>query len=125
MQQETDGEVVHLLEEVPALLFRLAHLKHQGLPKRVVTLNQVIVPLVEALQILDDWDEGELSLLATIARDTTENKVPDTVEIQLARRYLPTKGMGEEVVNVAGKKGFVLQGILARGVSSRMMSAKQ
>ena len=60
MQQETDGEVVHLLEEVPALLFRLARLLHQRLPERVVTLNQVIVPLVEALQILDDRDEGEL-----------------------------------------------------------------
>ena len=84
MQQETDGEVFHLLEEVSALFFRLACLPHQCLPKRVVTLNQVIVPLVEALQILDGWDEGELSLLATIARDTTENKVPDTVEIRLA-----------------------------------------
>ena len=62
VQQETDGEVIHLLEEVLALFFRLARLLHQRLPKRVVTLNQVIVPLVEALQILDDRDEGELPL---------------------------------------------------------------
>ena len=62
VQQETDGEVIHLLEEVPALFFHLARLPHQRLPKRVVTLNQVIVPLVEALQILDGRDEGELPL---------------------------------------------------------------
>ena len=115
VQQETDGEVVHLLEEVQALFFRLACLPHQCLPKRVVTLDQVIVPLVEALQILDDRDEGELPRFATIAGRTAENKVPDAVEIQLARRYLPTEGMGEEVVNVAGMKGFVFQGILVPG----------
>ena len=115
MQQETDSEVVHLLEEVLALLFRLARLPHQRFPKWGVTHNQVIVPLVEALQILDDRDEDELSLLATITGGTTENKVPDAVEIQLARRYLPAERMREEVVNVAGKKGFVLQGILAPG----------
>ena len=41
MQQETDGEIIHLLEEVPALIFCLARLPHQRLPKWVVTLNQV------------------------------------------------------------------------------------
>ena len=118
MQQETDGEVVHLLEEVSALFFRLACLPHQRLPKRVVTLNQVIVPLVEALQILDDRDEGELSLLATIAGGTAENKVPNAVEIQLARRYLPAERMREEVVNVAGKKGNALQNNVREAVET-------
>ena len=86
MQQETDGEVVHLLEEVPALLFRLARLLHQRLPERVVTLNQVIIPLVEALQMLDDWDESEFPLFATIAGRTAENNGVSPGEFEETRR---------------------------------------
>ena len=92
--------LINLLEEVPALCRRGARLGDERFPQRVVAGDEVLVPGVEAQEVVCRGDAGELALLAAVALGAREHEVPHAVPAELG--HLLGQGVREEVVDVAG-----------------------
>ncbi|MGY0209241.1 hypothetical protein, partial [Bacillus subtilis] len=65
------------------LVTGLSGLVHQRLAKRVMALDEELVPTEESVQILDMRDTRELSFRTAVAVLTREHQVPHSVQILL------------------------------------------
>ena len=92
--------LINLLEEVPAIGWRGARLGDERFPQRVVAGDEVLVPGVEAQEVVRRGDAGELAILAAVALGAREHEVPHAVPVELG--HLLGQGVREEVVDVAG-----------------------
>ena len=72
----------------------------------MVAGDEVLVPGVEAQEVVRRGDAGELALFAAVALGAREHEVPHAVPVELG--HLLCQGVREEVVDVAGSGGFLL-----------------
>ena len=89
-----------MLKEARAFLLGGSGLRNQRLAERVVAVDEPVVPQVQALKVLDVWDEVELAAWATVALCAGQNEVPDTVDIHATKRLGLVEPLGEEVVDI-------------------------
>lgn len=108
MNEVAFREFVHFCQERDSCFFGLSGLVHEGLAERVMAVDEEFISRMKARKILGGRDFGEFAVGAVIAFFTTEDEVPDTIQINVLTVSL--QGVREAVVDFTDGEGGGLCG---------------
>src|SRR5579871_1759059 len=104
LNQELLGKSIDLLKEMPARSIRGPGLQHEGLPQRMMALDQEGIPLVEALQIAQVRQARELPSWPAITLLARQHEIPNA--INSVAQPVRLQNVRKEVIDVREVRGY-------------------